>query len=145
MAGDVEAAAKLLDDALLRQKSERRERRVIADARVAVLDGVVVMLVVDDPERHEERGNQFQPAAEMIDIAGFRERDQRLDGNGRSDLFERTELQRLLGRQPAAFQVPGEWKDVRLDSFTKQRGFGKKSRIATALFGNNCGERIHRA
>ena len=38
VAGDVEAAAERVDDALARQEAERRQRGVVADAGVAVLD-----------------------------------------------------------------------------------------------------------
>src|SRR6185436_10184908 len=46
MTGNVEAASKLFNHAVFWQKSQRRKRRVIADAGVPVFDGVMVMVVV---------------------------------------------------------------------------------------------------
>ena len=79
VAGDVEAAAELFDDALARQEAERRQRRVVADAGVAVLDRELRAAVIDRAERHQQRADQLEAAAEMIDVVDLGERDQRLD------------------------------------------------------------------
>ena len=95
VSGDVEAAAELFDDALARQEAERRERRVIADAGVAVLDRELRAAVIDRAERHQQRADQLEAAAEMIDVVDLGERDQRLDRDPRGRLLERRE--RALG------------------------------------------------
>jgi hypothetical protein len=145
VAGNVETAAKFLDYPLFRKEPERGQRAVIADAGVTVFDDVVVMLEVDDTKRQQKRRYQFESAAEMIDVAGLRQRDQRLDGDRRRDLLERAELQRLVVGKTAAVQIPGEGQHVRLDAVAKQRGFSEEGRVAAALFGHNRCERIHRA
>src|SRR5262249_8511423 len=48
VAGDVEAATEAVDHAFAIEEAERGERRVVPDARVAVLDRVVRSLVVGD-------------------------------------------------------------------------------------------------
>ena len=98
VAGDVEAAAEAVDDVRLVEEPERRQRGVVADARVPVLDGVVDALVVGERQRHEQRRNQLEAAAEMIDVAGLGERDQRLDRRARRLLLQRGQAQPVLRR-----------------------------------------------
>ena len=60
-----------VDDPRLVEEAERRQRRVVADARVAVLDREVRALVVGGGERHQQRRNQLEAAAEMVDVVGL--------------------------------------------------------------------------
>ena len=59
-----------------------------------------VPLVVDDAERHQQRADQLEAAAEMIDVVDLGERDQRLDRDRRGGLLERGE--RRVRRRRAA-------------------------------------------
>ena len=67
--GDVEAAPEGVNHPRLRQEPESRERGVVADARMAVLDGEVARLVVHEPQRHEQRRDEFEASAQVIDVA----------------------------------------------------------------------------
>ena len=51
MARDIQAAPETVDDAIFRKKTERRKRRVIADARVAVLDRKLALVVIHGGQR----------------------------------------------------------------------------------------------
>ena len=73
------------------RKPSAESARVVADAGVAVLDRELRAAVVDDAERHQQRADQLEAAAEMIDVVDLRERDQRLDRDRRGGLLERRE------------------------------------------------------
>src|SRR3970282_1711786 len=43
-------------------------RAVVSYARMPVLDGEVTRLIIDDTQRHEERSNELESTAEVIDV-----------------------------------------------------------------------------
>ncbi len=132
-----------VDDALFGHEAERRQRRVVADARVAVLDRVVMVRVVGDAERHQQRRDQLEPAAEVVDIVGFRERDQRLDGGRRGGFFERRQGGVEIRRQRVRSQIQRERQHVRFDPPAGQRGIGEERGIPPLLFGCKARESSH--
>ena len=79
MAGHIQAAPEAFNHAVFRKKAQRRQRRVVADAGVPVLYRELTLVVVDGGEGHQQSGNQFKAASEVVDIVGLRQRDQRLD------------------------------------------------------------------
>jgi hypothetical protein len=78
-------------------------------------------------------GDQFQASAQMIGSPAHGEARSTLDRNRRGDFSRPAELKSFIRRQAAALQVPGEWKDMRFDAFTKEWGFSKERRVAGSV------------
>ena len=70
MTGHIQTPPEAVNDAILGQKTERSQRRVITDAGMTVLDCEVPLVVIDRGQCHQERGDQFQSAPEVVDVVG---------------------------------------------------------------------------
>ena len=140
--GDVEAAPEPGDDALAVEEAERRQRRVVADARVAVLDGELRSLVVGGGERHQERGDQLEAAAQMVDVVDGRQRRERLDRRPRGLLLDRRERQILRRLEAAGSKVERERQDAGFEPRSAVGRVGKQRPVARVLIDGGSGKRI---
>ena len=77
MPRDIEPAAEFVDHDRLVKEAERREHGITADARVRMLDRERGFFIVDHTQCQEQRLNEFQSAAEMIQLVDLRQRRER--------------------------------------------------------------------
>ena len=133
MAGNVEAAAEGVDHPLARQEAQRGERGVIADAGVAVLDRELHAAVIDRAERHQQRADQLEAAAEVIDVVDLGERYQRLDRDGRRVLLQAGERDLGVVRERGGGEVQPERQHLGSDLLAERRRLLHKLLIARRL------------
>ena len=66
--GNVETAPKGIDDILRVEKAKARERGVVANARVGVLDGEIPSIVIDERQGEMKSRDEVEPAPEVVDL-----------------------------------------------------------------------------
>ena len=115
------------------RKPSADERGVVADAGVAVLDRELRAAVVDGAERHQQRADQLEAAAEMIDVVDLGERDQRLDRDRRGGLLERGQRQVGVVRERRRVEIQRERQHLRSHLGAERRRLLQQLLIASGL------------
>ena len=141
MPRDVEAAPEGVYHAILGQEAQRGQGAVVSDARMPVLDREVPHAVIDNAERHEQAGNQLETAAEMVDIVGLGQGNERTDCDGRRTLLDGCQRGAVGGRQSAGQGVDPPGKHVRRESRPEARRCSQEAGVSMGLLGSDASQR----
>ena len=117
MPGKIQPAPKPLDNALCLHKPKRRQRRIIPDTRMRVLNRISTPVIIRHRQRHQQPRDQFQSPAQMVQFPNLCQRRQRPNRRARALNLQRRQrpvfrFPKRLGRRNINMQPQNIGRDL---------------------------------
>src|SRR5262245_42258462 len=99
-------------------------------------------LVIGHRERYEQRRDQLETAAEVIDVVDLRQRRQRVDGDAGPLLRQRREGRVVFVGEVTRSEIERQRQHLRFEARARVRRGGEKFFVSRVLGGGDSSERI---